>query len=223
MITIGEVVSRFKNQLKSVKMDSFFTDRMAYSSIMKYGALLMRRQDNYNRIMKYNSIFKPLEFIELIDVDTVNLDCIGVLSGCKIKRTKDKLPRLMEGYWGPIIRTVASLDYSVEIKPTFPSVYQNISKQKSFKYNKTKYYWYMDGHLYFPNIPFDAVRADVVPNGSINCYNCDTVSACTFVQDNTIPLPEFLLAECEQMAIKDFGITLQIPPDINNDNINTTK
>ena len=220
MTTIGEAISRVRNLLKAVNQDAFVTDRFIYSLIMKHGRMLMRRQDNLNRIMKFNSIFQPLQFVELIDVDSAESQCKCVFTGCEIKRTKNKLPDIMQGYYGPLIRSVSSLDYSEEVYQTQPTIFEKVSKQKNFKYNKTKYYWYLDGYLYFPNLDWDAVRMEVVPEGDISSYNCDNTDDCIYKQNKKICIPDFLFAEIDQLIFKDFGLTLQIPPDPNNDNKN---
>ena len=110
MTTIGEVVSRVRNQFKSSRQDAFLTDRYIYSLIIKYTAVYMRRQDSTNKLMRFNSVFKTLPFVELIDVDKIEAQCSGIKTGCTIKRTKAKLPTFMQGYWGPLIRTVSSID-----------------------------------------------------------------------------------------------------------------
>ena len=113
MTTIGTVVSRIKNQVKAVRQDAFLTDRYVYSVTIKYAQVLMRRQDSQNKLMKFNSIWQTLPCVELIEVDKIEACCAGIKSGCTIKRTKDKLPTFMEGYWGPLIRTVSSIDGSI--------------------------------------------------------------------------------------------------------------
>jgi len=221
--TIGEVISRIRNQVKSSKQDAFLTDRAIYSLVKKYGSLLMRRQDNLNRIMKFNSIFQSLNYVELEDIDTAEASCFCITSGCTIKRTKNKLPVMQEGYYGPIIRSITSLDYSCNIIPTYPSIYSLISKQKSFKYNKNKYYWYLDGYIYFPNIDFEAVRIDGVFDGDIANYNCDTTDDCLYMQNKKISIPDFLFAEIEQFIMRDNGMLLQIPIDTQHDNKNIVR
>ncbi|TXG80742.1 MAG: hypothetical protein E6R13_07675, partial [Spirochaetes bacterium] len=116
MTTIGEVVSRVRSQMKAEVQDAFVTDRYVYSLIMKFAQLLMRRQDSLNKLMKFNSIWKTLPFVELIEVDKVEAHCSGIESGCKIKRTKEKIPNMIEGYWGPLMRTVSSIDGSFELQ-----------------------------------------------------------------------------------------------------------
>ena len=220
MITIGEVLSRVRNQIKAVKQDAFLTDRFLYSMVMKHAKMLVRRQDIQNRIMKFNSVFQVLNYVELIEVDRAESQCHCITSGCTFKRTKDKLPNMMEGHWGPIFRLVSSLDLSEEVIPTYPNTYERMSNQKTFKYNKKKYYWYMDGHIYFPNLEWDAVRIEGVFEGDISGYNCDTTDDCTFIQDKNFAIPEYLYAEIEQNVIKDLGAMMAVPSDPQQDNRN---
>jgi len=213
MITIGEVLSRLRNQVKAVKQDAFLTDRFLYSLVNKHAKLMMRRQDNLNRIMKYQSVFQTLDFIELIEVDRAQAQCHGIETGCYFKRTKDKLPELYDGYWGPLIRAVTSLDLSEDLTSTYPTTYQQMERQKTFKYNKKKYYWYLDGHLYFPNLEWDAVRIEGVFEGDISKYNCDPADDCQYVQDSPFNVPEHLFPEIEQLAMRDLGLMMQVPQD----------
>lgn len=212
-MTVGEAISRVRNQIKAVKQDANVTNRFLYSMIMKHARFYMHRQDNLNRIMKYNSVFQTINFIELIDVDSAEAQCFGVSTDCYFKRTKNKLPRMIEGYYGPLLRTVSSLDLSQQIVPTFPMTFQQISKQRTFKYNKKKYYWYLGGHLYFPNIDWDAVRIEGVFEDDISAMNCDTADDCMFVSDQRINIPEFLFTEIEQQVVRDLGMMIQIPQD----------
>jgi hypothetical protein len=220
MTTIGEATSRLRNLLKSVKQDAFVTDRFLYSLLMKHGKLLIRRQDGLNRIMKFNSIFQVLNYVELVEVDSAESKCHCITSGCTIKRTKYKLPETIDGYYGPLIRSVTSLDISETLTPTFPTSYEQMIKQKNFKYNKKLYYWYMDGYLYFPNMPWDAVRIEGVFEGDISSYNCEVKDDCNYVQNRRFVIPEYLHAEMEQNALKDLGLMLQIPTDPKHDNKN---
>lgn len=219
---IKTVVSRVKNQVKGVRQDAFLTDRYVYSVVLKYAQVLMRRQDSANKLMKFNSIWQTLACIELIDVDKVEACCAGIKSGCLIKRTKDPLPTFMEGYWGPLIRTVSSIDGSVEMFGTTPGVYTSMTKSSSFKYNKNKYFWFLNGYLYFPNIDWDAVKVEGVFTQDVSTIGSNDVS-CVKRQDQQINIPEFLFAEVEKMAIGDLVQRLQIPTDMSDDNINLNR
>lgn len=220
METVGNAISRIRNQVKASKQDAFLTDRFLYSLLNKHAKVLMRRQDSANKIMKFASVFKALSFVELVEVDKIEAGCSCITGGCTFKRTKDKLPAALEGYWGPLLRAVTSLDQSEKVDITSPSTWEQISKQKTFKYNKTKYYWYLDGYLYFPNLEWDAVRIEGIWDEDISKYNCDTADDCHYAQDREFNVPEFLFAEIEQNVLRELGIAIQIPSDPQQDNRN---
>jgi hypothetical protein len=217
MRTIRAIVSRIKNLVKGVKQDAFLTDRLVYALLLKHARFLMRRQDAQNKIMRLNSIFQTLAFVELIEVDKVQAGCMGLSSDCTIKRTREPIPDCIDGYWGPLIRSVTSIDGAEYFVPTYPTVYTNIAKQKNFRYNFSKYYWYIDGYLYFPDLVWDAVKVEGVFEEDISKYNCDCDDDCRQRQDQTFTIPEFLDAELDKLVLQELGMMLQIPPDVIDD------
>ncbi len=222
MTTIGDAVSRVRNTLKAVKEDPFLTDRAIYSALTKYGQTLLKREDNQFRLMKISSIFKVLSYVELIDVDRVEAGCVGVTSGCYFKRTKDKLPTIFDGAMGPILRTVSSIDGSIEMNRTDPGTWVSITRSTTFKYNKRPYFWYINGYLYCPNIDWDAIRVEAVFEGSTADYNCDT-DACIIRQNDPLPFPEYLFSEIEQFVVKELTMAMQIPTDGADDSQNVLR
>lgn len=220
MTTIGEAVSRVRNALKAVKEDPFLTDRTIYYALTKYGQTLLKREDNQFRLMKISSIFKVLPYIELIDVDKVEAGCIGVYSGCYFKRSKEKLPTIFDGALGPIIRTVSSIDGTIEMFRTDPGTWVSITKSTTFKYNTRKYFWYLNGYLYCPNIDWDAIRMEAVFEGKVDA--CD-VDQCVVRQDDPLPFPEYLFSEVEQFVIKELTMAMQIPTDGPDDSQNVLR
>jgi hypothetical protein len=223
MTTIKEVVSRVRNLMKGSKQDPFLTDRYIYSLILKYAAVYMRRQDSTNKLMKFNSVFQTLPFVELIEVDKVEAHCSGVKSGITIKRTKEKLPSFMQGYWGPIIRTVSSIDGSIELQPTQPGTFTSMVKTTSFKYNTTKYYWFLNGYLYMPNIDWDAILIEGVFEGDTTKWNCDPKDDCDSRHVQPLNVPDFLFAEIESMVLKDLAAQASVPVDMSDDKLNVLR
>lgn len=223
MATIGEVVSRVRNQFKSSRQDAFLTDRYIYSLIIKYTAVYMRRQDSTNKLMRFNSVFKTLPFVELIEVDKVEAQCSGIKSGCTIKRTKAKLPNFMQGYWGPIIRTVSSIDGGIELQPTQPGTYTSMTKTSSFKYNSTKYFWFLNGYLYLPNVDWDAIKIEGVFEDDITKWNCDLEDDCLIRQEQEFNVPDFLFAEIETQVMNALLGAARVPSDGKHDNQNISR
>lgn len=220
MTTIGSVVSRIRGQVKAEVQDAFVTDRYVYSLIQKFAQLLIRRQDSADKLKKFNAIWKTLPFIELIEVDKVEAECTGIQSGCTIKRTKNKLPNMMEGYWGPLIRTVSSIDGSRELKATHPGTYTSLTKTTSFRYNNQKYFWYLNGYLYFPDLEWDAVKLEGVFDDDISDWLCDSKDKCTPRYEHDLNIPEALLAEIEQQVLGVMANALRIPPEDSDNKLN---
>ena len=220
--TIGYTVSRVRNSIKSVKEDAFVTDRYLWSVIIKYAKLFIKRQDNTNKLLRFKSFWKTLSCIPLVEVDNIEA-CCGITSGCTIMRTKDPIPEPFEGPFGPLFRTISSIDGSEEIYFTEPGTWTSMTKTSTFKYNKSKYCWYLNGYLYFPNIEWDAVKAEGVWEGDINEYSCDgkdPQGVCTSKQDQQTNIPEDLFAEIEQQVLAEILPQSQLPPDQGDDKQN---
>jgi hypothetical protein len=224
MTTIGEAISRVRNTLKAVKEDAFLTDRTIYFSLMKYAQTLIKREDNQYRLMKISSIFSVLPYVELIDVDKVEAQCVGVYSECYIKRSKEKLPNILNGMFGPIIRTVSSIDGTIEMFRTDPGTWVSMTKTTTFKYNKRQYFWYLDGYLYCPNIDWDAIKVEAIFEGDKTPFLCaDEKEQCTIRQDQLFSLPEYLFSEVEQFVLKELTMIMQVPTDGADDSQNSLR
>jgi hypothetical protein len=220
MTTIGEAISRVRNTLKAVKEDPFLTDRTIYFSLQKYAQTLIKREDNQFRLMKMSQIFQVLPYVELIDVDKVEAGCVGVYSECYFKRSKDKLPSILNGMFGPIIRTTSSIDGSIEMFRTDPGTWISMTKSTTFKYNKRPYFWYLNGYIYCPNIDWDAIRIEAIFEN--NTETCDT-DPCEIQQDRPLNIPEYLFSEVEQFVVKELTMAMQIPTDGPDDSQNALR
>jgi hypothetical protein len=221
MTTIGEAISRVRNTLKAVKEDPFLTDRTIYFSLQKYAQTLIKREDNQFRLMKMSQIFKVLPYVELIDVDRVEAGCIGAYSECYFKRSKEKLPTILNGMFGPIIRTVSSIDGSIEMFRTDPGTWVSITKSTTFKYNKRPYFWFINGYLYCPNVDWDAIRVEAIFEGVLD--TCDTKNQCLIRQDDPFVLPEYLFSEVEQFVVKELTMSMSVPTDGPDDSQNALR
>jgi hypothetical protein len=220
--TIGYTVSRIRNSIKSVKEDAFVTDRYIWSLIIKYAKLFIKRQDSMNKLLRFRSFYRTLPCVDLVEVDKIEA-CCGITSGCTIMRTKEKIPAPFEGPIGPMFRTVSSIDNSVEIYPTDPGTYTSMSKTTTFKYNKNKYYWYLNGYMYFPDIDWDGVKVEGIWENDVNELACDGKDCggdCTIRQEQTTNIPDDLFAEIEQQVLAEILPAAQLPPDEGDDKQN---
>jgi hypothetical protein len=224
MTTIGDATSRVRGILKAVKEDPFITDRFLYSLIMKYAKMLIRRQDTEGKIKSYTSLFEAIPCVDLIEVDKIEACCLGIKTGCTFRRTKDKLPAFLEGSKGPIIRAVTTIDGSTRASETFSTTYENMTMTSGFKYNKSKYFWYLDGYIYIPDVEWESIRLEAIFDEDISHLLCDGESdECVVQQDREMGIPDYLFAEIEQMVEKEMLATAQIPTDGADDSQNVMR
>ena len=220
--TIGNIVSRIRNQIKASKQDFFLTDRVLYSFILKNAQWLLKREDSKTKLLGMSSVMQTLEYVELIEVDKVMAHCTGIKSNITIKRTKEKMPTFMQGYWGPLIRTIASLDGTDELQPVLPSTFIHLANSKNFKYNKTMYYWFLDDYIYFPNLEWEAVRIEGIFQDDIQGFTCAD-DDCRIKSDQPFNVPDYLFGELEAATLKDLMGAAQFPSDMPNDKQNALR
>jgi hypothetical protein len=211
--TIGEIVSRVRREVKAVKQDAFLSDRFLYALVVKHSNWLLKREDSANKLLKFDSIVQVLPYVELIETDAVEACCRGIESGCIIKRTKDPLPELFDGYGGPLFRAVTSLDGGQEVFLTDPITFVHISRQSSHRFNKALYGWFLNHHLFFPRLEWDAVRVEGIFSGDVSGYNCDECTKCKPRQEQAFNVPGYLHGELEGHVINDLKGMMGVPAD----------
>ena len=214
--TIGDAVSRVRNQIKAVKQDAFLTDRFLHSLLLKHAKWLMKREDGKFKLLSFSSVIQSLDDVELIEVDKIEAACSGLKSGSIIKRTKEQLPVFMQGYYGPLIRNITSVDGTQELQPTLPSSYIKIGNSTNFKYNTAKYYWYINDYLYFPNLEWDSVRIEGIFEDDVCNFTCID-DCCTPRSFQLFNVPDYLHAEMESAVLKDLATMYQLPTDTSGD------
>lgn len=221
--TIGTVTSRLRNTIKSVRQDSFVTDKYLYSLFKKYATLLIRRADDKGRILPFSSVFETLDWVELIECDYIEAGCMGLKSYRTFRRTKSTIPVFTEGKFGPMVRSITSLDGSVAFQLTNLDNYVLLSKQQNFRFNRTKYCWYLNDYIYFPNVPYPAVRIEGMFEEDISAYKCCYEDQCKSRQEQSLNVPDYMLADIEAAVIKELIGSYNIPSDSLHDNINPTR
>jgi len=221
--TIGDVLSRLRGTIKAVRQDAFLTDRALYSMYKKYAATAIKRLDEKKRLTAFASIFETLDKVDLREMDKVEASqCTFVpRSYSTIRVTCQPIPVFTEGIYGPMIRSITSLDGNTILKLTTPDEYNYISKSKDFKFNDQKYCWYLNDLIYFPNIDWPAVRMEAMCEEDISQFKCNYDTKCKPRQYHSLNVPDFILEEIENsILMKDFKFQLAAPEDDKHDNVN---
>lgn len=215
-LTIGNVCSQVRNLFKGDTQDSYWTDLSIYLMVKRHAALLMKRLDEKGKLSKFSSVFETLDIVELCEVDMVEASACGWApkSFRTMRKTKLPMPMFTEGMYGPMVRSVTSLDASVDFKMIYNiNMYNLISRQSNFRYNNTKYCWYLNDHLYFVDIDAPAVRVEGIFEADISAFKCCDADRCKRRQDQSLNIPDFMLTEIMELVKKDMSLQLQVPSD----------
>ena len=99
-----------------------------------------------------------------------------------------------------------------------------VTKTSNFKYNKTKYYWYLDGYIYLPNVTWEGVRVQAIFDDDISGLNCaEDARECVLEQDRELNVPDHLFSEIEQMVLQEILMAGQVPSDGADDSQNVLR
>ena len=214
---IGTVVSRIRTGIKAVRQDSFLTDQFIYSLFLKYAALRIKQLDEKGRLYAFSSIFETLDYVKLEETDWVEATCSGIRSDRTFRRTCDPLPMFMEGKFGPMVRSITSLDGRTPFQMTSLDNYVLLSKQQSHRYNTTKYCWWLNDRLYFPDVPYPAIRIEGMFQEDISKFKCNYDDCCKPRQEQSLNVPDYILSDIEGMVLKELNGEMHIPSDYQHD------
>jgi len=220
---INDVVSRIRGSVKAVRQDSFLTDYYIYGLFLKYAAVRIKQLDEKGRLYAFSSIFETLDFVKLEETDWVEAGCSGIQSYRTMRKTCDPLPMFMEGKFGPMVRSITSLDGRTPFQLTSLDNYVLLSKQGTFKYNTTKYCWWLNDHLYFPDVPYPAIRIEGMFQEDISKFKCNYDDCCKRRQDQSLNVPDYILSDIEKFVLAELNGEERIPSDIAHDAINPSR
>lgn len=187
--------------LKAVNGDSRLTNKYVYSVLRVNRDTLLKQVDSKFQLMKLGYLFQTWKCVDLEPVSTID-ECCGIKTNCTIYRTRKKLPYVIAASWGPIFKKVSSLDGFTEFFYTTAAEWNRRQEDTNSKYDKTLYYIWSDGYLYFPNIEWKKVKIEALFEEDIEKYNdCEgNQDECKTFLDNTFRIPKELMKACLDMT-----------------------
>jgi hypothetical protein len=208
--SIRQHISRIKTPFKQVTTDSRLTDRFIYLLLRKHRGFLLKKENDW--LLTQQELYQSKTYTELIDVDSV--EACGIQTDCTIKRTRERLENIVSNINGEIIQSVTSLDGSVKLTKIRQSAWIKKQNKTTSKYDKTLYYWILDGYAYFPNTEWDAVKIVAYFDEDINNLCEDDDSKCKDIQDTLFRIPEKSISEMDQLIYMDLQPYIKLPTDV---------
>lgn len=225
-ITIGELIERVQSAYsKGVRSDdSRLSNRHIYSKLKSVRNKLISQQlKKRQKISDWNFIILPC--VELIEVEKHDCPCLPPL-GCKVYRTKEKLPKVLTNLNKHIIQWVMTIESSKIIDETTREAYLYIAgnkyTKKHLKYILENEYIYVYGE-YVPKL----IKVKLLPENPIEAYSfpsyckqdcVDCQDDCESMLDKVFPIDGDMIEPLLEMSFPELiNIFSQAVQDINND------
>lgn len=206
--TIREAVSLVKKGVKEVHADSMLTNKYTYSILKNWIKSILSRDSDAFRLSNRESIYQTLKCVEVIEAPAID-PCCGLRTKCKVWRTKDRLPAILEDSQGPRIATVSPVDGL--IKPSGSDTTLSVVLAKDIrrrlenpwsKFNVEGYAVFNDGYLYFPNRAWKMILVEAIFLEEVESP-CDTTDECKRFLDKKLFVPERQLQEAINKTIEE--------------------
>lgn len=216
--TYRKIIYDIIEGVKQHKADSVLSKRKVYSTFYRIAKGLIDRDVRDRKLYKNTDLFKTI-CIETEQVDANTCSCIDIETGCTITRSKNKIPKLLNTIYGPIINSITTVIGSKKIELTTPSTAVLKSKVKG----STSIFAFIDNDYLFLTKDIEVVKMRGIFEGDISKYICDAkdkvtdTNGCSKWLDTNTFVPDRLLADIVSMTITEL---LKSFMQIRNDNTN---
>lgn len=212
---IGQLTSQLRNQVRMVNADARASRRFIWSLIDKHSRWLIKRESTKLKIMKMDYLFQTLRCVPVIEVPASD-ECCGLKTKCKIWRTRDKIPETYTDEDGVILKAVFSVDGSEEFVPIKLQEFMRKIENPHSRYDKSRYYYYNNGYLYFPNtnIMMVKVKGYFIDEIINECKPEDEPKKCMSNSEKVLRIPDYLLGELMDHVLNDLINSKKIPEDV---------
>ncbi len=213
-MTKRTAIETFRDELRERNADSTYSNQFLYNVLLNHAKWLIKREISRGKIYINNSFFQTLSCQEVIEVSTID-SCCPVKTNCKIYRTKDKLPEMWIDEYGPVLKSISSVDGTTEFFFTSAAGWQNKRNDPYQKMTDMKYTFFSDGYLWFPEhnphrINIYGFYTDDITDKS----DCAEKKPCVRYLDTQFMLPGWLEGEMFAKALEQVaGITKRLPED----------
>lgn len=173
MYTVRNFVSDIRGMNKMLSSDQIITDRVIASEGRSTANLIVGQILAKRKLWNSPNLFA---FLPCLDMEPVPLsECCEYTSERKVAKSKKKLPKIGEGFYGLAIQGVFGLDNMKKFKEVTPARYSNLLKM-GLAYGV--YFWIINDYLYISNEDTRKVNMYVyctedVPNDLLFPSDCD--------------------------------------------------
>lgn len=227
---VKEIIQRIQSLYsKGVNSDdSRLSNRHIYNKILTVRARIISQEaKKKQKISAWN--YQTIHCIELIQVEAHECPCLPPL-GCKILRSKFKLPQPLSGLSGDLIKSITSIDRSIKIDEMTPT---SMKYQKGNKYSSKKItYFIEDGYIYISTptnlkvISMTALFEDPIEVNKFQglCEDCVDCNKCTDYLESEFPIDNDLIDALIELSFNEIVVMFsQSQEDLTNNSRDSLK
>lgn len=217
--TNREFISIVQNTLNSLSNDMFVHPKLILNIGRDVVSDFLKKDSESRRVTTISEGWSEIECLPLIEVPITECSDLDVRLCNKLMRTKDKLPETFSGYYGNLIKHVASINFGQFYDfVRSPRIWKDI-QNRPFKDNRVKYYFFINGYIYIPNSDVESIRVEALFKhkweiDKINKKDCTTCKKdCIKILDYEFVCPDYLLLAVETETVNRIINKLKIPAD----------
>lgn len=216
---LREILSELATDIKSLNIDDRISFRYLHSKFNSKIEYFLRLEARSREILKDASIWKTIEYQELIDV---SLNGSGFIDYCNtLKRSKNKIPEAYNTSYGQLIK-VFSVDGRSEFTLLKSIDYPDYINRE---FVPTKgVCWLENKYLFIPNTEIEYVKIVLIPKDSSEVDNLNNCDECSLVLDGEVGYPDYLITLAKQEVLKEIAnIYKRVVEDEKGDNNSNVK
>lgn len=198
---LREILSSLATDVKAINLDDRISFRFLNTKFNDKISYFLRQEAKSREIFKDFSLWKSINCIDLIDV---NSNACGFIDECKtLKRSEKQIPEAFNTNWGQLIK-ILTLSEDIEFKGIRSS---ELSDYLNREYSKpTSVYWLQDQYIYIPNTNLETVKGLIIPKdaSAVDKFNCD-LSQCASPLDGIVSYPDYLITLAKQEVLKELS------------------
>lgn len=180
-MTIGQAISRIKNDLKLLNKDDRRSSRYIFSVLVSIATTYIVRKLGERSLDNEENLYTWSEPIDMTEVSIVDTPLVEFRTCNVVMRSKKKLPDLLYSKYGGSIRAVTNLDKSMLIKKAdLKQMLRN--KDRRIK-DRNPIYYIQDGYLWIANSSIESVLTNY-----LSLY--PTEDSCLSAQEQEFRVPQ---------------------------------
>lgn len=218
MVTIRSFISSLVNDLKALNIDQWISPKFLYSKSIDTTKNFLKK-DNSSNLMLYSQIegwsVLPCIEMEVADLATCGLDTYICT---KVMKSKKRLPEIYTSKVAPLIKEIASVDYSKTY--SYIKTFNQWKNTQKREFLSKRYFLISDGYLYIPIGNKDGIESPETV--VMTCYAVDKqevdsfngITACKKFADYELTIPPYLIDDVKKDVLNNLRqIYLQVQED----------